>query len=69
MDAVAAGLVERERELRVLDGLLRDVAAGTGRVAVRGICASMSRSYHMLMAPDAPAATAMQRMAVSARTG
>ncbi len=31
---VAAVLVERDRELRVLDGLLADVTAGAGRVAV-----------------------------------
>ena len=30
--------------------------AGNGRSAVRRISASMSRSYHMLMAPAAPAA-------------
>src|SRR4051812_45814740 len=43
--------------------------AGIGRPLVRDITASMSRSYHMLMAPDAPAPTAMHRIAVSARTG
>ena len=30
---------------------------------VRPMCRSMSRSYHILMAPDAPAPSAMQRMA------
>ena len=34
MDAAADGLVERERELAVLDALLRDAAAGMGRLAV-----------------------------------
>ena len=43
--------------------------AGIGRLTVRFITASMSRSYHMLIAPAAPEATAMQRMAVSASTG
>ncbi len=40
--------------------------AGKGRLRVRAITASMSRSYHMLMAPDAPAATAMHRTAMTA---
>ena len=36
-------------------GLIRP--AGTGRVAVRVICASMSRSYQWLTAPAPPAAS------------
>ena len=31
--------------------------------------ASMSASYHMLSAPDAPAPMAMERMAMTARSG
>src|SRR5689334_3343647 len=42
---------------------------GMGRLAVRLMIASMSRSYHMLMAPEAPAPTAMQRMATAAISG
>ena len=48
-------------------GIIRP--AGSGRPLVRAIAASMSRSYHMLMAPAAPAPTAMQRTAIAARTG
>src|SRR4051794_6568596 len=40
-----------------------------GRVAVRFIRASMSRSYHMLMAPAAPAPSAMQSTAAMAKAG
>ena len=43
--------------------------AGSGRIAVRRITASMSRSYHMLIAPDAPAPTAMHNTATAASTG
>src|SRR6201996_7774149 len=43
--------------------------AATGRFAVRFISASISRSYHMLMAPEAPAPTAIHRIATGARTG
>src|SRR5690606_25028401 len=43
--------------------------AGIGRRCVRDITASMSLSYHMLIAPAAPAATAMQSTATQARTG
>ena len=43
--------------------------AGSGRPAVRRITRSMSRSYHMLIAPDAPAPTAMHRIATPARNG
>ena len=43
--------------------------AGIGRLAVRFICASISASYHMLSAPDAPAPTAMHRMAMAPMTG
>ena len=43
--------------------------AGIGRSRVRRMIASMSRSYHMLIAPQAPAATAMHRIAVSPSTG
>ena len=39
---------------------------GSGGCAVRVITASMSASYHMLSAPEAPAPTAMQRSAVNA---
>ena len=42
---------------------------GTGRVAVRVITASMSASYHMLSAPEAPAPTAIAAMAISAMNG
>src|SRR5262245_27917288 len=42
---------------------------GMGRAAVRCMRASMSASYHILSAPEAPAPTAMQRMAMPARTG
>src|SRR4030095_11918190 len=42
---------------------------GIGRPQVRFMIASMSRSYHMLMAPEAPAPTAMQRTATAASTG
>jgi hypothetical protein len=35
--------------------------AGIGRLRVRVISASMSASYHMLSAPDAPAPTAIAR--------
>ena len=43
--------------------------AGSGRLAVRFITASISASYHWLSAPEAPAATAMHRMAVKAISG
>jgi hypothetical protein len=43
--------------------------AGTGRLAVRAMTASMSASYHMLSAPAAPAPTAMQISAKPANTG
>ena len=43
--------------------------AGIGRARVRAITASMSRSYHMLMAADPPAPTAMQSTATAAITG
>ena len=42
---------------------------GIGRLAVRDILASMSLSYHMLSAPEAPAPTAMHRIEVNASTG
>ena len=42
---------------------------GMGRLAVRCMRPSMSASYHMLRAPDAPAPTAMQISAASAKTG
>ena len=38
-------------------------------MAVRDIKASMSLSYHMFSAPDAPAPTAMQSIEVNASTG
>ena len=43
--------------------------AGIGRSLVRVISASMSRSYHMLMAPAAPAPTAMHSTAIAASRG
>ena len=43
--------------------------AGSGRLAVRFISASISASYHWLSAPAAPAATAMHKMPVKARNG
>jgi hypothetical protein len=42
---------------------------GIGRLAVRDINASISLSYHMLSAPEAPAPTAMHRIEVNAITG
>ena len=42
---------------------------GTGRFAVRRITASMSASYHMFKAPEAPAPSAMNRIAVKASKG
>ena len=48
-------------------GIIRP--AGNGRPAVRRMIASMSRSYHMLMAPAAPAPIAMHSTATAARTG
>jgi hypothetical protein len=39
--------------------------AGTGRLAVRCMMASMSASYHMFRAPDAPAPTAMHSSATA----
>src|ERR1700721_698958 len=43
--------------------------AGDGPLGVRDIRESMSLSYHMLSAPEAPAPTAMQRIEVKASTG
>ena len=43
--------------------------AGIGRFAVRVITASMSASYHMLSAPEAPAPIAMQSSAAKPITG
>ncbi len=43
--------------------------AGIGRLRVRDISQSMSRSYHMLIAPAAPAPSAMQAMATKAVSG
>ena len=42
---------------------------GTGRAAVRAIWASISASYHILSAPEAPAPAAMQISAAMASTG
>jgi len=42
---------------------------GIGRLAVRDIRASMSASYHMFSAPEAPAPTAMHRIEVKAMIG
>ena len=43
--------------------------AGIGRLRVRAISASMSASYHMLSAPEAPAPTAMASSAAKPMTG
>ena len=43
--------------------------AGIGRFAVRFITASMSASHHMFNAPEAPAPSAMNRMAAKASIG
>ncbi len=43
--------------------------AGIGRRAVRFISASISASHHMFSAPEAPAPTAMHRIATKATTG
>ena len=43
--------------------------AGTGRFAVRFITASMSASHHMFSAPEAPAPSAMNKIAANASTG
>ena len=42
---------------------------GIGRPAVRCISASMSASYHMLRAPEAPAPTAMHSSAMAPSAG
>ena len=42
---------------------------GMGRPAVRCMQASISASYHMLSAPDAPAPTAMQTRAMTVSAG
>ena len=43
--------------------------AGIGRLAVRAISWSMSESYHMLSAPEAPAPTAIASSAIAPITG
>ena len=43
--------------------------AGIGRVLVRFITASISRSYHWLMAPDAPAPAAIAKSAMPNNNG
>ena len=43
--------------------------AGTGRPRVRRICWSMSASYHMFSAPEAPAPIAMHSTAIAPSTG
>ena len=43
--------------------------AGIGRPLVRAMTASISRSYHMLIAPEAPAPTATAKMATAPNTG
>ena len=48
-------------------GRMRPV--GIGRLAVRDIKASMSASYHMLSAPEAPAPTAIASTAMTAMNG
>ncbi len=42
---------------------------GTGRPRVRRMTASMSASHHMLSAPEAPAPTAMKRIAAKPTIG
>ncbi len=42
---------------------------GKGRAVVRAIRASISASYHILSAPDAPAPTAIDRIAINPMTG
>ncbi len=42
---------------------------GSGRLRVRFITASMSASYHMFNAPEAPAPSAMNRIAANPSTG
>ena len=42
---------------------------GIGRLAVRAMTASISASYHMLSAPDAPAPTAIASTAMIAMKG
>src|SRR5260221_7922129 len=49
--------------------LASTLPAGIGRNRVRVIMASISRSNHILMAPEAPAPTAIQRMATAAING
>ena len=44
-------------------------SAGKGRMRVRSITASISASYHMFSAPDAPAPTAMASSATKAVHG
>ena len=43
--------------------------AGKGRLAVRRMTASMSRSYHMLIAPEAPGADRDAQHGDGASTG
>ena len=43
--------------------------AGTGRLAVRRITPSISASYHMFSAPEAPAPSAMNKIAVNPTIG
>ncbi|MCY1558686.1 hypothetical protein D9M68_956430 [compost metagenome] len=43
--------------------------AGMGRLSVRLMIASISASYHMLRAPEAPAPMAMQTMAIMPTSG
>ena len=47
----------------------RMMPCGIGRLEVRDIIASMSASYHMFSAPDAPAPMAMNSNAVKPITG
>ena len=49
------------------DGATRPL--GIGRDRVRDMTASISRSYHMLMAPAAPAPTAIASTATAASSG
>ena len=56
----------RPRSATPIGGSIRP--AGSGRLAVRRIFASMSASYHWLSAPQAPAPSAMHRIAVKPST-
>ncbi len=50
-------------KIRALRACMRP--AGMGRCMVRRMWMSISRSYHMLIAPEAPAPSEMHRMAMN----